>query len=234
MEALEKNNEKMVIKTDMNISLANAIRRSLNEVETLAIEEVDIYKNDTALYDEVVASRLGLVPLKNQKLKKDGSVEMKLKVKAKEDSGVVLSGELGENVVFGEMPIVILEKGQEVEVVARAKVGTGKDHAKHLPGLIYYKHRPDIKISKEGEKQKELAELYPEIFSFEDKLKVIDEWKCDLDHEDMKEYPGVEIELKDDLIFYIESWGQITVKDVFIESCKALKSNISEVVKALK
>jgi hypothetical protein len=68
-----------------------------------------------------------------------------------------------------EMPIVLLEKEQEIELIARARTGTGKEHAKYVPGLFYYRYLPKISISKEGEKHSELAELYPEVFEFNDK-----------------------------------------------------------------
>ena len=69
MQTIEKMPEKITFIDDMNISLANAIRRSVNEILILAIDEVDIYKNDSALYDEIIAHRLGLIPLRNQKMK---------------------------------------------------------------------------------------------------------------------------------------------------------------------
>ena len=64
----DKENGKIMFETDMSIELANALRRSVNDVLVLAIDEVDIYKNDSALYDEIIAHRLGLIPLKNQKI----------------------------------------------------------------------------------------------------------------------------------------------------------------------
>ena len=43
---------------------SNALRRiMLNEVPVIAIEDVEIKKNSSALYDEMVASRLGLTVL---------------------------------------------------------------------------------------------------------------------------------------------------------------------------
>ena len=43
----------------------NLIRRMIfDEVPTMAIEDVEFRKNDSALYDEMIALRLGLIPLK--------------------------------------------------------------------------------------------------------------------------------------------------------------------------
>jgi DNA-directed RNA polymerase subunit D len=235
MKIINEETGKIRFVTDVNISLANAIRRSVNEIPILAVSETDIYKNDSALYDEVIAHRIGLIPLKNQKLKAGQSVEMKFKVKGKKEGTEVLSGELGSEVIHDDMPIVLLEEGQEIELVARATVGKGKDHARFVPGLVFYGQLPKITISKEGEKQTELAKLYPKVFSLEgDKLKVKDAAECELDEEDMKKFPGVDILFGDELLFSIESWGQIEAKDIFIEAAKALKANLSEVSKVLK
>lgn len=235
METITKTAETITVVSNMNVSLANAIRRSVNEVPVLAIDEADVYKNDSALYDEIIAHRLGLIPLKNQKMKADQTVEMKFKVKGKGERTEVLSGELGDQAIYQDMPIVILSEGQEIEVVARAKAGLGIDHAKFSPGILFYKHLPQIKISGEGEKQTELAEIYPEAFEmYGEKLKVKDATKFDLEQDDMKNYPGIEISYGGDLVVTVESWGQMDAKDVFIEACKALKGNLSEVSKALK
>jgi len=235
METITKTPEEVKFVTDINVSLANAIRRSVGEIPILAISEADIYKNDSALYDEVISHRLGLVSLKNQKVKEGESVEMKMKSKCKGDDVMVLAGELGDDIVYPETPVVLLSDGQEIELVARARTGKGVDHSRFMPGLAYYKHLPKIKISSEGEKHSELAELYPEAFEmYGDKLKVKDASAFDLDQEDMEEYPGVSIEFDDNLVFMIESWGQISASDIFIEACKALKGNLSEVSKAIK
>ena len=235
METIIKTPEEISFITNMNISLANAIRRSVGEIPILAIVEADIYKNDSALYDEIIAHRLGLVSLKNQKMKDDQSIEMKMKVKGKGEGTVALASELGEDVVYPDTPIVLLGEGQEIELVARAKVGKGNDHAKFMSGLAFYKHLPKIKISGEGEKQTELVEIYPNVFEmFGEKIKVKNAVACDLDQEDMKNYPGVSIDFDDKLVFAIESWGQIDAKEIFTEACKDLKKNISKVAKAIK
>jgi DNA-directed RNA polymerase alpha subunit len=96
IKILSKTPEKIEFISDMGISLANALRRSLYEVPVLAIDEVDIYRNDSALYDEVVAHRLGLVPLKNQKLKAGEVIELKLNVEGRE----VLSQDLGKEILI--------------------------------------------------------------------------------------------------------------------------------------
>ncbi|MDY6966030.1 MAG: DNA-directed RNA polymerase subunit D [Halobacteriota archaeon] len=53
------------ILSDVSTSFANGIRRSMiSEVPTMAIDEVNIYENTSVLFDEQIATRLGLIPLK--------------------------------------------------------------------------------------------------------------------------------------------------------------------------
>ncbi|MBT7706644.1 hypothetical protein HN747_04305 [archaeon] len=235
MELINKNDEKMIWKAKLNISLANALRRSVGDVPVLAISECDIYKNDTVLYDEVIAHRLGLVPLKNQKVKKGETIELKLKKKTKEGEQIIVeSGELGDMVVYNEMPIALIENGQELEIVARVGQGTGKEHAKFMPGLMFYKQIPKIKIEKAGEAHLELAEQYSDVFEFKDKLTVKDAWKADLDMEDLEKYDGITAEYTDELVFVIESWGQMKAESIFVEAASVLKNDLNVVLKALK
>ena len=49
----------------VDASLANAFRRILlAEIPTMAIEKVYVYNNTSVIQDEVLAHRLGLIPLK--------------------------------------------------------------------------------------------------------------------------------------------------------------------------
>lgn len=235
MELNEKTNEKISFTTKCNISLANAIRRSIDEISILAISEADIYKNDSALYDEIITHRLGLIPIKNQKMKDGDIVEYKLKAKGDGEGIMIMASELGDDIVYPETPIVLLGENQEIELVAKARAGKGIEHARFSPGLLTYKHLAKISISAEGEKHSELAEMYPEVFEmFGEKLKVKNASACELDEEDMETYPGITISFNDNLVFNIESWGQIEAKEIFTEACKALKNNLSEVSKAIK
>ncbi|MGK0208784.1 MAG: DNA-directed RNA polymerase subunit D [Patescibacteria group bacterium] len=234
MELQTKTNEKITFTAEINVSLANALRRSLNEVPVLAVTECDVYKNDSALYDEIIAHRLGLVPLKHQKLKGDQTVELKFKAKVKGDAEYVLSSELGSDSVYQDIPIVLLANNQEIEIVARAGMGKGVDHSKFSPGLMYYNHLPNIKIGKEAQSNTELAQLYPEVFEFKNKLAVKDASKCTLDQDDFKDFPGITVTEDNNLVISIESWGQMSAKDILIESAKVLKTNLNELKKAIK
>ena len=136
-------------------SFANALRRiMIAELPTMAIEWVDFKKNDSALYDELIAHRLGLIPLTYDKRVyklpeecreasvKDSQCYAKLIIK-KIGPCMVYSGDLkseDENVkpVFGKIPIVELLDDQELELVAYARLGYGREHIKWQGAVVGY------------------------------------------------------------------------------------------------
>lgn len=233
MEKVLKENLKEVLVADIDVCLANALRRTINEINTLAIKEVDVYRNDSAFSDEILVHRIGLVPLKNEKIKEGEIVEFRLKVESKEDGWDVNSDLLGDSVCVSEIPLTRLNKGQGVELVAKASLGSGKEHARHLPGLVYYYHLNKINIKSEGKKHLEVAENYPKIFEFNGELKVKNDWACTLDSEDLN-VPGIEISPTEKLVFIVESWGSMSCGEIIAESAKVLKNNLEAIKKVLK
>ena len=208
-----KSDEKLSFTTDMSINLINAIRRSANQIPILAIDSLEISKNDSALYDEIIAQRMGLVPLKNEDLRlpKDcdcgkeegcGKCSIKFKLSAKGPS-IVYSDQLSPkgNVLF-KMPITILDEDQEIEFVAVAKMGLGVEHAKFAPGIIYYKYADDADDEND------------EAFR-----KLVTESKKDA---------------KKEIIVNIESWGQIKAKEIFTEAIEVLNKELKQLLKEVK
>lgn len=141
--------------------IANSLRRMIiEEVPTMAIEDVNFIKNSSALYDEVIALRLGLIPLKTDlksydlkedcKCKDKGcskcELHFKLKVVGPKDV-------YGEDLVckdpkiksiYPRMLICKLLKGQKLDLEAVAILGKGRDHAKWVPGLVYYADKEEF------------------------------------------------------------------------------------------
>ena len=66
VELVEKNqNTVKFILRDASTALANAVRRAMiSEVPVLAIDDVFVFENTSVLRDEILAHRLGLIPLK--------------------------------------------------------------------------------------------------------------------------------------------------------------------------
>ena len=231
MKIILETPEKIVLRMDGNVSLANALRRSIEEVPTLAIDEVEFFKNDSALYDEFVAHRLGLLPLKMDS-KMNSKTEVSLTLK-KSGPGMVYSGDLkgSGKVVFDKVPITLLEKGQEFEVIATARLGNGLEHAKYLPGLIWY--RKLLKVSSKNSRINEIINNSEGIV----KEKQGNSWIIDLAESEEEEISGIDkdaIKDHDELLFFVESFGQRNAKDIVIGCVKALEGNLNEVEKFIK
>jgi len=239
--------------TDMSESLANAIRRSALEIPILAIDEVEIYKNDSALYDEVLAHRLGLVPLVTDKTvtemskcscKGKGcgkcSVNMKIQIKG---PTTVYSKDLkgGAKVVHEGIPITLLNKDQEVELVATARLGKGIEHSKYSPGLVYYRNLAKLEVDNKCDECKKCVEACPQkILKIEKgKVQITDVYKCDLCEACVEACKknnrnAIKIEKAPELMFFIESWGQIKAEDIFTKAVDQLNDSLKELSKNLK
>jgi len=146
-------------------AFANAIRRAMiSDVPTLAIEDVRIYDNTSALFDEMLAHRLGLIPITTDLTAYSSrdtcscggagcpgcTITYTLSA---EGPKMVTSGDLIPQdpkaaPVSDTIPVVKLAKGQKLVLEARAVLGTGKEHAKWQPTLVCgYKNHPAIAIS---------------------------------------------------------------------------------------
>lgn len=230
---------KISFNLELEESLANSLRRYINQVLVLAIDEVEISKNDSPLYDETVAHRMGLIPLRSSKaISEKTSGDMKLN-SSKE--GYVYSGEMKGDfeVVYDKMPITLLNKNQEFEIKAKVKSGRGVEHAKFSPGIMFYRDVFDVKVDKDC--PEEVVKLCPKkVFSL-DKGKVVVEnsEKCDM-CEVCTEYckkhknESIKIAPKSELVITVESFGQITPKEMFEKSIDALKKDLNELAKKFK
>jgi len=247
MKIVEKKENSIGILIGENESLANALRRSINEIQNIAIDEVEFYKNDSALYDEIIAHRLGLIPLiSNRKLeepKSDGKTDMKSEIKLSLKAigpCTVYSKDLKGDAkpVYPNTPIVKLDKEQEIEFVAYVRLGMGKEHAKFAPGYAYYRNTTDIKI-KDAQKAQAIIEKMKNFFISAPKNVKSGETFSSFHDEDYiesfdKENKIFEVSQGEDIVFFVESWGQMKPSNILQESVKALDRNLKEVSKALK
>ena len=155
IEVLENVNDKVVIRfINAPRQYVNAIRRlSINEVPTLAIDDVVILENSSVMHDEAVAHRLGLIPLRTDLhrfvLPHDCDcnstlgctkcrVLLSMDSEANDKTKVVTSGDLvSEDEVVKpistEIPIIVLAPAQKLKFEAYARLGFGEDHAKWQP-----------------------------------------------------------------------------------------------------
>lgn len=224
MEVVHSSPEKVIIRAPSNESFANALRRSVIEVPTLAIDEVEIFKNDSALYDEFLAHRFGLVPFKTTS-SMGAKTEISLKLSKKGPCTVYASDLEGEaEPVFGKIPLVLLEKDQELEIVATARLGQGVEHDKYTPGLCYYRHL--LNVSAKNPQIDALIERAKGLVKAE---KTKDGWLCDLNEsivDDIERMqPGAVTESKE-VVIVVESFGQMDARDLVTKALRALGENV--------
>lgn len=238
MKIIEKKENKITFTVKMEESLANALRRHVGEIPVLAIDEVEISKNDSPLYDETIAHRLGLIPLKMIKSIK-GSGEEELELDSKKE-GFVLSGELQGKVkpVFDNMPITFLNKGQELLIKAITKFGKGSEHSKFAPGFIVYRNVFDLKISKDCP-QGIFGVCPKNVFESKNGVVVKNSLACDdcevcIDFCEKQGKNSIEIQPTNELLMTVESFGQMSVEDIFNGAVNVLKADLIEFDKALK
>ena len=257
---LDKKQKKIsFILKNANAAFANAIRRSaIEEVPVMAIEDIEFRNNSSVLYDEIIAHRLGLVPLTTDlksynlpdKCKCNGKgcaqCQLKLKLKAR-GQGTVYSSEIKSTdpkvkPVYPKIPITKLLKGQKLEFDATAILGKGKEHAKWCPGLVHYKNMPIINIKKKCKNPLEVAEQCPQnVFEVKNNNLVINKnnlFGCHLCNAcvDICEPKGAVTVDKNEneFIFYVESWGQLKCKEIIEEALKIIKDNSEEFIKEIK
>ena len=248
----ESSEEFSFILKDISHTVANTLRRLMvAETPTLSIDEVTFIKNDSALYDEILAHRLGLIPLKTDlstyeqkevcscKGQRCSKCSLKLTLKTKGPKTVYSSDLISEDSkiksVYDNIPIVILLKNQELELEATAALDIGKKHNKNSPGLIFYKSLPKIKILNESGKVKELLTKYPNLTISDSDILVKD--IQDFNTDVLENICGNLIEIKyskKDFIFNIESFGQLKPKEILKTALKVYDSKLTEFEKALK
>jgi DNA-directed RNA polymerase subunit D len=251
------NNSLTLVLKDIDPSTANAIRRTiLADVPTLAVEDVQITENSSSLYDEIIAHRLGLIPIKTDvklfnfrdscKCKGKGcpscTLTLTLDVECKKNFLTVYSQDLKSadpklKPVEG-IPIVRLGKGQKITLSADAILGTAKEHAKWQPAVAGYKYFPIIKISKKCTNCKECVDACPvNILKFvKGKITITDKKACTLCNSCAEVCEEDAITVSGDntkFIFKIESQGAIPSKEIFKIACETLEGKAKELSKLL-
>lgn len=254
-EFLSKGEESVsIILKDTDAPFVNTLRRLIMDyVPVMAVEEAEIIENSSAMYDEALAHRLGLMVLltdiKSYTLKRDcacggkgcARCELWLEIKAKGPKIVcaeeVESTDPKVKPVHPKMPIVKLLAKQSIHVKMKAVMGEGIDHVKFSPGLVYYQGYPSIKIGDIKDAAKIAAVCPKKVFVVKDKKLVIDDdKKCFLCNACVDETNG-EISVKgsnENFIFHIEPWGQLRPDEMLLKATDIMNEKIDEMLKLLK
>lgn len=144
----------------ISVEMANAIRRTiLREIPILAVDYVDFHENTSAFFDEIIAHRIAMIPLKFNPETINFRDECKCEGKGCElCTAVFILDRTGPCTVyskdlkpvnedtyplFNNFPIVKLLKGQKLKLEAVARLGTAKEHVKFQAANASYSYNND-------------------------------------------------------------------------------------------
>lgn len=243
---------------DTDVYFVNSLRRiMLAELPKLAIDDVIIYDNTSALFDELIAHRLGLIPIPTDLQLLTFRNECKCEGKgcptctvrytlSKEGEGTVFSGDLQPEVqsfaiTETKIPIVELMKDQRVILEVEAVLGRGRDHAKWQVVLApHYRMETTIVVDKKRiadvkavieELPKDLVELKGDKLELKDssKLAVLESYldKNKVDFISIRKDPT-------NLLFTFETDGSMSAKAALQESINILAKKYETFRGALK
>ncbi len=249
-----ENSRARILLENANPSYANALRRAmLSEVPTLAIEDVIIYENTSSLYDEILAHRLGLVPIRTDLSRfnfRDScscggkgcpSCTLTLTLEA-EGPAVVYSHDLKspdpELTPIEGIPIVKLGKGQRIRLEAEAVLGRGKEHAKWQPAVVGYKYYPVVEVNENCTACGECVEACPrDLLAIEgNKAVVRDIESCTMCRACSQACEEDALSVSGDptrFIFTIESNGSLPALEVFRAACREISKKAETMVSLL-
>jgi DNA-directed RNA polymerase subunit D len=266
LDILEKSERKLVLVVEgISVEMINALRRIiLTEIPVMAIDEVIILKNDSPLYDEIVSHRLGLIPLKTDlevyKLPRECEcsgfgcplcqVSLTCEITNTTNAPLdIYSGDLKSNdpkivPVDDFIPIVKIDKNDQIIIEAYAILGLAKDHAKwQAVSNVAYRDYPDVTFDasalKDSDENNLIVRMCPEkLFELASNgsLKIKDDyWKyCTLCNSCEKNSgEKIKVSSKEDVyIFSIESDGvleyDVLIKKVFEVYNEKINEFVSE------
>jgi len=259
IEVIDLEPKKIALKiNDVKPYLVNSIRRILiSELPKLAIDDVIIYDNTSALFDEIIAHRLGLIPIptdlellnfrENCVCKGKGCPSCTVRYTlSKENEGTVYSGDLQPaeeswSIKEDNIPIVELSKDQRLILEVEAILGYARDHSKWQsvisPGYRLY---PIIDFDKKRINDiKELINRLPSDFVTikNDKLEINDIKKLPILESYIEKEKIDYITIKKDsknIIFSFETDGSMDAKTALLKSIDILNNKYKEFGKLLK
>ncbi len=249
-----KNSELKFEMQDTTPVFANTLRRTMiTKTNTLAIDTIDIHTNSSALYNEILAHRIGMIALKfKDTLKRTdectckgkGCINCEVKFILKKSGPCTVyskdfkSTDRGVKPTTGDIIIVKLLEDQELNLEATARLGTWPEHAKWQSSNIGYQFYPELETSKDCDMCGICAKECPKsLIDTTKKIKLKDSYECDLCGKCVDVCPKKALTLTKDstrIIFNIKSVSGMEPKDIVTNATKTLKSDLTTLSKELK
>ena len=239
-------------------AFANGVRRAMiADVPTMSIETVRVVENSSVLFDEVIAHRLGMVPLTTPpgEFELGDSVTLALDVSGPDTaySGDLVSSDELVQPADENIPIVELkfpetaDSPQRLELEAEAVLGTGRDHARNQGAVaVGYRHLQTVEVVDD---KQEFGEEDPNILrgvieeSAAEHAADEDAENGDLvpteafDNNLTKRYPGKEIEVQEvpgAFVFHVETDGSFGVEELVTQAADSLHDRAAELETAVQ
>lgn len=254
----KKDNQLRFVVEAINIAVANALRRAMiAEVPSMAIDEIVIIENSSAIKDEILAHRLGLIPLKTDlksyilrekcDCKSESGcsrcgVTLTLEAESLDSTRTVYSKELKSSdpyvvPVKDEISILKLTRGQRIRLEAYARLGKGNEHAKWQP-VSLCTVKPISKITIDKKKcnacKKCVESCYKHVLrTNKEKIEIADYEKCNSCKQCEESCPNDAISVKisnDAFVFNLESVGSLLPEQIFNNAVDILKEKTQEFI----
>ncbi len=226
-----------------NYTFVNTLRRTMmTTVPCLAIDSVLIYENDSVVFDEMLANRLGLLPIKTdvKTYKKGDTVKLVLE---KTGPCVVTSKDIkctDPKIEITDKKIIItkLGKDQNLKLEMTAVMSIGEEHARYQPAIVSYNEVMEINNDKGYDTKEILAEMPKGSIEVKaGKLFFTDPYNSELQnqHLDILKKFGVKVDFNStEFIFTIETTGQLTTKELFDSAVEQIVAKLDELDKQVK
>ncbi|TFF86779.1 DNA-directed RNA polymerase subunit D [Candidatus Thorarchaeota archaeon] len=239
----------------IDVAFANALRRTmLTRLPAMAVDEVLVIENTSVMYDEMLAHRLGLVPLvtdlESYNLPEDCDcdgrgcslcqVTLTLEQEAGEEDVVIYSGDMvsqDPKVVpaSAEIPLVKLAPHQRLIIEAYARLGKGVENAKFQPvSTVSYKYVPIVEVNKEKcTNCGDCVEVCPKniLLVEDDTIATQNTLDCSLCEAcvEVCEPGAISIDSKSEsFLFKVESTGSLSPEIIVEKSTELLKDRIQQ------
>jgi DNA-directed RNA polymerase subunit D len=257
LEILELGDRKAkFILSEVTPAFANAVRRAmLADIPKMAIDYVDIYDNTSVMFDEMLAHRMGLIPIKTNldmyhlreecDCKGEGCALCQVTFTlSAEGPCMVHSRDMKssdpETVPADDnVPIIELKEGQKVVLTAVARLGRGKEHSKFQPVCPPgYKYVPIVEINDKCDSCKQCVEQCPRGVFAVDKNKVVvdNPYNCSMCEICLEACDLKAIKLSTDnsaFIFMVETDGSYSAQEIItraVDSMRVRSAALNEVL----
>lgn len=257
IEILEESDLKIkFILKNASPALANSFRRAMKAlVPTLAVDYVDFYVNSSYLYDEIIAHRIGMLPIKTDLEKfnmqdecvcggegcPNCQITFRLNVEGPKVvySGDFISDDLEIHFAFDNIPVLELFEGQQLMLEAVARLGTGREHAKFQPvSVCVYKIIPEITVADSCSKCMDCVEVCPRgvLKAEEGKVAVGDTMNCSMCMECVKvcELNAITVRETDNFLFTVEATGALPLRTVMKKALEIIAGKAEEMNRILE